>query len=582
MTAHYHHRLLENRIDVTRIPFSDRGSRLLVFKHDDRDRLYVRLAERLTALQPGLDACLSRPPYIEDLCFVDGEGSSLTFHMTTYPHVLRFETRLGNFSLAFHRSDTLAIGLPTNAPAGIRFRVRTHMWQREEAGGSMMAVRNLWYRTNGDVLKNKLEAEQEGHVVEFIVDAGDDPVIQVSIGNEPPANGAIGQFSQTLTAADERWSGWFRRTPEVAARLREQYYYAWWVMGNNLVSPYGWVGHEAMMPCKTKYIGIWNWDACFHALAFRHVDPALARNQLRTMLACQLPNGMIPDVVYDEGTVVRIDHPLPAEVTKPPIMAWAALKIHESDPDLQFLREIYMPLVRWNAWWVSMNDDDADGLVQYNHPYSSGLDDSPLWDYGLPVESPDLNTYLCVQMDALAKMAEALDMPAEGAMWRRRSTAIVERMIDKLWDEDVGLFRALHANQPIPVVTPLNLYPLWTGQLSPHMRSRLVAHLRNPDQFWGEYVIPTVARNDPHYTPEMMWRGPVWANINYVFIEALQGVGELALARELREKTLGLIMAQAGMYEYYHADTGAPPPTAAEAFGWTAAIFIDLAIQASQ
>jgi putative isomerase len=41
------------------------------------------------------------------------------------------------------------------------------------------------------------------------------------------------------------------------------------------------------------------------------------------------------------------------------------------------------------------------------------------------------------------------------------------------------------------------------------------------------------------------------------------------------------VMAQPSIYEYYNAETGEPPPTAADTFGWTAAVFIDLAIQAS-
>ena len=68
------------------------------------------------------------------------------------------------------------------------------------------------------------------------------------------------------------------------------------------------------------------------------------------------------------------------------------------------------------------------------------------------------------------------------------------------------------------------------------------------------------------------------ATINYFFIEALRQVGENDLADELTEKTLDLIMRQNGIYEYYDADTGKPAPGAAEAFGWTAAVFIDLAI----
>jgi len=192
-----------------------------------------------------------------------------------------------------------------------------------------------------------------------------------------------------------------------------------------------------------------------------------------------------------------------------------------------------------------------------------------------------LNTYLCVQMGSLAMMAEALGMEAEGAMWRRRAASVVRRMIEDFWDEEAGCFRALHDSQPVPVVTPFNLYPLWTGQLPDQIRDRVINHLTDPDQFWGEYAIPSVSRRDPHYAPERMWRGPVWVNINYIFIEALRQVGEFDLARALLEKTLSLIMDQPGIYEYYHAETGEPPPTAAEVFGWTAAVFIDLAIQAS-
>ena len=110
----------------------------------------------------------------------------------------------------------------------------------------------------------------------------------------------------------------------------------------------------------------------------------------------------------------------------------------------------------------------------------------------------------------------------------------------------------------------------------------MLAHLTNPDEFWGEYVIPTVARNDPHYDPKTMWRGPVWVNINYFFIEALEQIGLIDLACELREKTLQLVMSHDHIFEYYNSEDGSVPGTAADIFGWTAAVFIDLAIKASQ
>jgi glycogen debranching enzyme len=353
-------------------------------------------------------------------------------------------------------------------------------------------------------------------------------------------------------------------------------------MANNLISPQGNVLYEAMIPSKLGYVGLWLWDSAMHTLAYRHIDPELARNQIRVLLAHQLSNGMLPDVVFDEGIVTTLDHPMPGEVTKPPILAWAAWKIHEISPDLKFLSEIYDPLVRLNNWWFTRNDDDHDGLVQYNHPYSSGLDDSPLWDQGMPVESPDLNTYLYLHMNSLSSIAEALNKTMDAKKWKSRAEEMVPLMIKHFWDPQAGLFWAQKDHKSIKVVTPFNLYPLWTGQLPPDIRSRLTEHIHDPEMFWGSLMLPTVARSDPAYQPGTMWRGPVWANINYFFIEALNKVGETDLARTLRNKTLEMIMAHKGMFEYYNADTGAPPSKALNTFGWTSAVFIDLSLQASR
>jgi len=76
-----------------------------------------------------------------------------------------------------------------------------------------------------------------------------------------------------------------------------------------------------------------------------------------------------------------------------------------------------------------------------------------------------------------------------------------------------------------------------------------------------------------------MWRGPVWININYIFIETLQRVGRRALAEELRSRTLDLVARNDGVYEFYDPERGTPPDQAAPMFGWSAALFIDLCLQ---
>ena len=201
----------------------------------------------------------------------------------------------------------------------------------------------------------------------------------------------------------------------------------------------------------------------------------------------------------------------------------------------------------------------------------------------MPVASPDLNTYLCLQQDALARIAAVVGAPQDARMWSERAADMARRMLKLMWDEKAGLFWATHGGKRIEVRTPFSLFPLITGRLPPEVAARLVAHLTDERQFWPRFPVPTVALDDPKYDPNQMWRGPTWVNINYLLIEGLEKAGYAPIGRELRRRTLDLIggQGQEDIYEYYHPETGLNPPKAAAIFGWSSAVFIDLAISAS-
>lgn len=570
---------LRNKINIRREPFSERGSRLLVYREPQGDALQVKLAERLSAIQPKLGAHRLRPPLLEGLRLLDGSGDPLAYQCSSYPHALFFETSIGVFTLCFHDQDTLALGLPAGRHCGIRLHANTHL--RDESSLPQL-VRELHCRTAAPIAAERWEQVGEGRSLELLVEAARDQALYLTLSRRQNPGGKSPRFSQTLNKAEARWARWFEAAPRPDGPYATACDYAWWVMAVNMVSPQGWIEHEAMMPSKHQYIGVWNWDACFHALALRHLDPELARNQLRVMLAHQRPDGMIPDVVFDEGVVDRVDHPFPGEVTKPPVMAWAAWKIHRHAPDVSFLAEMYPALRRWNEWWFSARADERTGLAQYRHPYSSGLDDNPLWDHGFPVVSPDLNTYLVIQMESLGFITEALGRAQEASAWRRKADALAQNMVRDLYDPQTGWFWALHDGQRIPERTPFNLLPLWTGRLNEDMQRAIIEHLVDEESFWGAYPLATVARDASSYSPETMWRGPIWININYFFVEALRRVGRSELADKLRKQTIELVAGNDGIFEYYNPETGKPAVTAAPIFGWSAALFIDLLLQQDQ
>lgn len=577
--------LLKDRINLRQIPFSERGSRLMVFRSEQH--FQVRLAERWFKIDQRISGYRERPPLIDHWQFMDGDGHPLAFQLTTYPHRLDCQTSIGVFTLTFVDPETLLLLLPPG-PCGVAFTAMMDNAQTDRRGGILRLSgdirRNVAYTTNARLLSNEINPLNGGGVqqIQLKVISTGESVFMLNITPRLGFNRYLPSPGVALEAAARRWHDWFSAAPEVAESYRTQYYYAWWIMRAGLISTRFYTTREAMTPSMIHYIGIWQWDAYFHTLAYRHIEHRLAHDQLRVLLDHQRADGMIPDAVHDEGTVMRLSFPVEADVTKPPLIAWAAWKLYEADHDREFLDEIYEPIVRWNNWWFEKNDVDGDGLCEYQHPYSSGLDDSPLWDEGMPVDSPDLNTYLCLEQEALANIARVLGLSKDAEQWARRADAQAQRMIRLRWDEQAGLFWATKRGARVAVRTPFSLFPLITGRMPPEIAGHLVAHLTDERQFWTQYPVPTVARNDPKYDPLQMWRGPTWVNVNYLLIEGLQRSGYPELARELRDRTLKLIMEQDDIYEYYHPETGKAPPKAASTFGWSAAIFIDLAIQASK
>jgi len=577
--------LLKDRINLRQIPFSERGSRLMVFRSNHH--LTVRLAERWFKREGQLAAYRRRPPLIDQWVFTDGDGNPLEFDLTTYPHRVDCVTKIGTFTLTFVDTETLLLALPS-AQCGVKFDANLDMAKIDRRGGVLRLTgdirRNVAYTTNARITQNKATPiTKDDQAIHLLVDAVEGGrAVLVNITPRLGFNRYIPEADEVIEAAARRWHDWFAAAPQVADEYKSQYYYAWWIMRAGLISTRFYTTREAMTPSMIHYVGVWQWDAYFHALAYRHLDMHLAQDQIRILLDHQREDGMIPDAVHDEGAVTHLNFPVDADVTKPPLLAWAAWKLYEQGNDREFLNEIYEPIVRWNDWWFEKNDLDGNGLCEYHHPFSSGLDDSPLWDDGVPVESPDLNTYLYLQQDCLSKIARVIGLDSDAEIWQKRAQAMAQRMIDVTWDANAGLFWATRNGSRVNVRTPFNLFPLITGQMPFDIAARLVAHLTDEHQFWSRYPVPSVAMDDPKYDPNQMWRGPTWVNVNYLLIEGLQRSGYPDLARELRKRTLELICGQDDIYEYYHPESGENPPNAASTFGWSSAVFIDLAIQAAQ
>lgn len=398
------------------------------------------------------------------------------------------------------------------------------------------------------------------------------------------------------------WREWFARCPRVRDDLQEMTAFCWWVLGANVVSLPRLGDVRAVVPSKIGYVGLWQWDAYFIATGLRHGAPDLAREQLDLAFGFPSPNGQLPDVVHEEGVLATSDDlpqadrdrlrragsqiadpNAPVPLTKPPLAAWALRKVWEALPRAaetdEWARRHLRTIRRSQDWWFEVSDLDGDGMPEYGHPYSSGLDDSPIFDGPLPTTAPDLGAYLVRQDLELARFAAELG-DADPGLHLERAERTRARLLE-LWDGDAGAFGARAAGAPVGSDTIVGLMPLLTGRLPGDVRDALVAALDDPSRYGTPWGLPTVAAGDPDFSAERMWRGPVWVNTNVLVAEGLAASGLAERSRALAERTVSLVIHAGGPHEYFNPLTGEKARTATTAFGWSAALFVDLAVRLS-
>lgn len=403
-----------------------------------------------------------------------------------------------------------------------------------------------------------------------------------------------GGHEQRLARTERTWREWFERCPLVRLDLEPTAGHCWWVLGANQVELELVPSSRAVVPSKLGYVALWQWDAYFIAIGLRHGDLDLAIEQLDLALRYQGGDGQLPDVVHDDGVLAGSDDLPPADrarlrelgspaadptvpvpLTKPPLTALALSRLAESGASEEWVRRM-LPVVSASQQWWFDHCLAADGLPEYGHPYSSGLDDSPVFDADLPVATPDLAAYLELQDLLLSHLLRDLGDADPAERHRARATE-TRRLLRRLWQPEDGRFAPRSARGPVAAHTVVDLLPLLTGTLPPDVAAALVADLEDPRTFGAPRPVPTVALDDASFSPERMWRGPVWANTNWLLVEGLVRSGFPDAAGRLAERTLAMVSH--GASEYYNPLTGERPRRAAPMFSWTAALFIDLAVR---
>lgn len=326
---------------------------------------------------------------------------------------------------------------------------------------------------------------------------------------------------------------------------------------------------------------LFDWDTFFAATLAGIGDRDLAYANVMEMLREETPNGFVPNLARPGGWKT-FDH------SEPPVGAITVLGLYQQYHDRWFLADTFGPLLSWNRWWdqhrqiqgylawgndgptTPTNLDDTFRGRGAGTIYESGLDNSPMYDgagydtklHLMEIADVGLMGMYIADCDALAQMATELGRTAEAKELHERSDKYRDRLAT-LWSEPDGIFlnKDLHTGQLSHRLSPTNFYPLMARAATPAQAETMIRkHLLNPEEFWGEWVMPSIARNDPAFKDQDYWRGRIWGPMNYLVYLGLAQYDVAEARRAFARKSFNLFLKEwhdkGHVHENYNAELG--------------------------
>ena len=166
---------------------------------------------------------------------------------------------------------------------------------------------------------------------------------------------------------------------------------------------------------------------------FLHKDPQLSWEVFCSCFEFQDVNGRLSDSV-------GFKH-LPGKASmKPPIHGMALLWLMEhgvidaAAPSLEDKHWLLDRLIAWTEYFFRFRPGKGS-LCSYQRALETGWEDAPQYRIGMPQICPDLNTFLALSLEAIARFGATIGM-SEAAQdsYLRRSKQVIDDMIEMLWD----------------------------------------------------------------------------------------------------------------------------------------------------
>ena len=395
---------------------------------------------------------------------------------------------------------------------------------------------------------------------------------------------------EALMANEGRWNGYLQKVirTDMPAEYNRVAVKSIVTLLSNWRAKRGAVYHDGIVPSHAVnyFIGCWAWDCWRFSAAMASFFPELAKDNIRVMFDYQQPDGMIIDCIYPDASENN------ARDSKPPLAAWAVNEVYEHTHDLSFVREMYPKLLKYHKWWYEKRDHDQNHICEFGSvdgtleaaAWESGMDNAIRFDgtkmlqngkdaWSTDQESVDLNAYLSLEYTLLKKFADLLGEPFDLTDYRGL-------VADYFFDKKDGFFYDRRLNEGRDFVREAGCegyIPFWANIASKQQFAKARKLLDNKKKFSTYIPFPTIAADNPKYSANGYWRGPIWLDQTYYGIKGYRNYGEHKKADAYTDQVFRNIQGLTGeapIFENYDTHTG--KPLQSSHFSWSAACLLML------
>jgi neutral trehalase len=331
---------------------------------------------------------------------------------------------------------------------------------------------------------------------------------------------------------------------------------------------------------------LFDWDTYFSTMMAMVENKELAYSNAIAVTRDKTEDGFVSN-----GSAA--DNMKSSDRSQPPVGSFAVREIYRRYREKWLVEYLFDDLLGWNRWWIDhrrlangqlcwgSDPNNGQNCTWYQKEeagvhgwqgaaYESGLDNSPMFDdvpfnkktNRMELADVGLTSLYILDCECLADLADVLGKKAEAAELRDRA-ALSKAGLEEMWDEEFGLYlnKRTDTGEFNKRISPTNFYALYSDKVPVERADRMMKeHFFNPQEFFGEFIIPTIARNDPAYKDQNYWRGRIWAPTNYLVYIALRRYGLTDACKVLAEKSKNLIMKEwlenGHVHENFHGDTG--------------------------